>query len=655
MKFYSMFTAAALFTMFGGTVKAQNDTLENVDLNEIKVLSTRVPLSQKQTPQQVTVLNREEILSMPVSSVEDLLKYAAKVDVRQRGSGVQSDISLRGGTFDQVTVLLNGVNITSPHTGHLSADFPISKDDIKRIEILDGPSARVFSTQSFCGTINIVTLDDDPDESGYKTGVKGSVNAFAGDHGHFGVNANTAISHNAGYDTFGNPNRLIHNLSLGYVSDDGDTENSAYSIKRAFYRGSYRSKEVKADIQAGYSYKPFEANTFYGAASKDQWESNEHFLISASAELTAGNVHINPVFAADRRYDHYQWHKNSHAGENFHLCQVRTAGLNLWTKNRLGRTSLGFEMRSEQIYSTKLGEELSEEKYRKTRGTDSESDIFYTHLGDRTNITITGEHDFLFDKFTVALAFPAVYNTFLDGKWRWCPGLDASYVPTKNWKFFLNVNSALRMPTFTDLYYSGANIQGTSDLKPERTVDYGAGVKFRQVGFNYELRFFGSEKRDMIDWVIYADEPDQKTYRSGNFKVQTLGGEFDFAFLPQELLENFFVKRLDFQYSYINSDIEYLKAITASKYAQEYLKHKIALSGLFQIIKPLSFNVSYRYQYRTGKGNDPYALLDCGLKFSQKRFDIYAEMTNVLDKNYTDFSFIEQSGRRFVIGMKINF
>lgn len=653
MRFYAMITAA--LTVFSAAASAQTDSVQNVDLQEIKVLSNRVPLSQKQTPQQVTILTRDEILAAPVSTVEDLLKLAAKVDVRQRGNGVQSDISLRGGTFDQVTILLNGVNVTSPHTGHLSADFPVSKDDIKRIEILDGPSARVFGTQSFCGTINIVTLDDDPDKTGYKTGVQGSVNLFAGDNGHFGVNANTAFSHNAGYGDSGRPNRLIHNLSLGYISDDGDTENSAYSIKRAFYRGSYRSKDVKADIQAGYSYKPFEANTFYGAASKDQWESNEHFLISASAELTAGSVHINPVFAADRRYDHYQWHKNSHAGENFHLCQVRTAGLNLWTKNRFGRTSLGFEMRSEQIYSTKLGEALPEEKFQKTRGTDSESDIFYTHLGDRTNITVTGEHDFIFDKFTVALALPAVYNTFLDGKWRWCPGLDASYFPSKNWKFFLNVNSALRMPTFTDLYYSGANIQGTSDLKPEKTVDYGAGAKFRQAGFNYELRFFGSDKKDMIDWVIYADEADQKIYRSGNFKLRNFGGEFDFAFLPQEIFEDFFLKRLDIQYSYIDSDIEYEREIAASKYAQEYLRHKVTASADFKILKPLSFNVSYRYQYRTGENNEPYALTDCGLKFSQKRFEIYAEMTNVFDKNYTDFSFIEQSGRRFVIGAKVKF
>ena len=650
MKLNSIFTAS-IFIMLSGNVFAQSDSIQNIDLNEIKVLSTRVPLTQKQTPQQVTVLQREEILASNASSVEDLLKLAAKVDVRQRGSGVQSDISLRGGTFDQVTILLNGVNITSPHTGHLSADFPISKDDIQRIEILDGPSARVFSTQSFCGTINIVTIDNQDNTKK----VNGLVNVFGGDHGHFGTNANISVKHNAGYGNDGFPNHFSHNLSIGYISDDGDTDNSAYSIKRAYYRGNYNSKDVKADIQAGYSYKPFEANTFYGAASKDQWESNEHFLISASADITAGKVHINPIFAADRRYDHYQWHKDSHAGENFHLCQVRTTGLNVWAKNPLGRTSIGIEMRSEQIFSTKLGEMLDSTKFLKTRGADAENDIYYTHLGDRTNITINAEHDFVFDKFTVAVALPAVYNTFLDGKWRWSPGMDASFVPSRNWKIFANLNSALRMPTYTDLYYSGANIQGTSDLKPEKTIDYGIGARLRQTGFSYELRLFGSNKKDMIDWVVYADEPDQKTYRSGNFKTKILGGEFDFTFLPQEIWENFVIKRFDFQYSYLSSDIEYTKQIIASKYAQEYLRHKISTNIDLKICKTLDFNVAYRYQYRIGQGNDPYALVDCGLKFNKNQFGLYAEITNLLDKEYTDFSYIVQSGRRFVIGGKFRF
>ena len=647
-----MMMFAIPMSVFG---QSTSDSIPEVEISEVRVLSSRVPLTRAQTPVLVRVISRDEILAAPSSSVEQILKSASGVDVRQRGDGVQTDISLRGGTFDQITILLNGINISSPHTGHLSADFPVSVDDIERIEILEGPSARVFGTQSFCGTINIVTVDADPSKNGYTFASQGVVNTFVGDHGHYGANLSTAFSHNAGYNNAGMPNRFVHNLSAGYVSDDGDVQNSSYSISRLYYRGGYRSKDVKADIQAGYSYKPFDANTFYGAASTDKWESNEHFLLSANAELTSGNFHFNPVIALDRRYDHYQWHKDSPVGENYHRCDVSTMGFNAWTKSSLGRSSIGVEMRSEQIFSTKLGEVLDSAKFFPTRGIDATSEILYSHSAHRTNITVIMEHDFLFDKWTVALAAPAVYNSMLDYQWRWCPGVDVSFRPNIYWKLYANVNSAMRMPTFTDLYYSGANIIGTHDLEPEHAIDYSMGVRRRNEFFETGVTLFGSHKTDMIDWVIYAAEPDGKTYRSGNFEMETLGCETDFALYLNKIWPNAIVTKIGAQYSYIDADIEHPQPIIASKYAQEYLRHKVAADIELNPVKGLTLCAQYRYQYRVGEGNDPYSLVDFSTNYSFSRLTFYVHVYNLLNKEYFDFSYIEQPGLRFTTGVKYRF
>lgn len=646
-----LFVSLAVMPLVG----MAQDTLPEHELSEVRILSSRVPLTRAQTPVLVRVISRDEILAAPSSSVEQILKTASGVDVRQRGEGVQTDISLRGGTFDQITILLNGINISSPHTGHLSADFPVSVDDIERIEILEGPSARVFGTQSFCGTINIVTVDADPSKNGYTFASQGVVNTFVGDHGHYGANLSAAFSHNAGYNAKGNPNRFVHNISAGYVSDDGDVNNSSYSISRFYYRGGYRANDVKADIQAGYSYKPFDANTFYGAASTDQWESNEHFLLSANAEITSGNFHFNPVIALDRRYDHYQWHKDSPKGENYHRCDVSTMGFNAWTKSSLGRSSIGVEMRSEQIFSTKLGEVLDSSKFFPTRGIDAASDILYSHSANRTNITVIMEHDFLFNKWTVALAAPAVYNSMLDYQWRWCPGVDVSFRPNIYWKMYANVNSAMRMPTFTDLYYSGANIVGNSDLDPERALDYSLGVRRRNEFFETGVTLFGSHKTDMIDWVILASEPDGKTYRSGNFAMETLGCETDFALYLNKIWTNPIVTKIGAQYSYIDADITYPEPIIASKYAQEYLRHKVAADIELNPVKGLTLCAQYRYQYRVGEGNDPYSLVDFSTNYTLKRLTFYVQVYNLFNKEYFDFSYIEQPGLRVTGGVKYRF
>ncbi len=106
----------------------------------------------------VTVLDRADIAQAPVQSINDLLKYAVGVDVRQRGPiGAQTDISVRGGTSEQIIILLNGINICDPQTGHNAMDLPVDMSEIVRIEVLEGPAGRIYGTSSLVGAINIVT------------------------------------------------------------------------------------------------------------------------------------------------------------------------------------------------------------------------------------------------------------------------------------------------------------------------------------------------------------------------------------------------------------------------------------------------------------------------------------------------------------------
>jgi len=127
-------------------------------LEGVVVSGSRVPLALGKSARMVTVLDSVTISSAPIHTVNDLLKYSAGVDVRQRGvSGMQTDISIRGGTFDQIAILLDGVNISDPQTGHNGFDLPVDMADIERIEVLEGPAARVYGTQSLVGAVNIVT------------------------------------------------------------------------------------------------------------------------------------------------------------------------------------------------------------------------------------------------------------------------------------------------------------------------------------------------------------------------------------------------------------------------------------------------------------------------------------------------------------------
>ena len=117
-------------------VDSTKATARQVMLDNVCITGARAPLTVSQAARMVTVLSRDDIAQAPVQSIHDLLKLAVGIDVRQRGPlGAQADISIRGGSQEQIIILLNGINICDPQTGHNAMDLPCDLSDIVRIEV----------------------------------------------------------------------------------------------------------------------------------------------------------------------------------------------------------------------------------------------------------------------------------------------------------------------------------------------------------------------------------------------------------------------------------------------------------------------------------------------------------------------------------------
>jgi len=222
---------------------AETDSIsfEEQRLDEVRIMGSIAPLTALQSAKMVDVITRDDIARAQVQTINDVLKLATGVDVRQRGGfGVQTDISINGGTFDQITILLNGMPLSSPQTGHNAADFPVSLSDIERIEVLEGASARIFGATAFSGAINIVTKTDS------RSNVR--VTAEGGSFGTFGGDAAvTWVSSADGNSALA----TRHQLSGGYVQSDGGTDNSDFKKRRAYYQGALAARGVDLDWQAG--------------------------------------------------------------------------------------------------------------------------------------------------------------------------------------------------------------------------------------------------------------------------------------------------------------------------------------------------------------------------------------------------------------------
>ena len=629
-----------------------DDTLQRTELklDEVVVTGSRAPLTQAEAAKIVSVITRDDIQRAAVESVNDLLKTVTGVDVRQRGGfGVQTDISIGGGTYDQVAILLNGVNISNPQTGHLSADFPVSLDDIVRIEIIEGASSRVFGASAFNGAINIVTRG--------KESTGGSVSAEGGSYGTFGMTARGSVK--SGLTT--------NSLSAGYKQSDGGTENSYFRKSQAFYQGSYDGG-LSLSWQLGMSTMRYGANTFYSAAYPNQYESNARIFAAVNADATttlAGGrtLHIVPTLYWNRSYDHFQLTRGMAAGENFHRTDVYGVSVNAYTDWRLGRTAFGADVRQEGILSTNLGRPLEESEYVSVAG---HGDKNYTKREQRTDVSYFIEHNFLLRDFTASLGVVANMNTACNSSFRLYPGIDLSYRPAKAWKLTASWNMAFRMPTFTDLFYKSPTQEGNKDLKPEKTQSLRIGAQYRGKGMEARLTGFYDWGTDMIDWVMYTATD---IYHSANFKLDNRGYEVNISLLPREIWARNPVSRLRLGYAYIDQkrkdDVPFYK----SNYAMEYLRHKFVAGIDHKIMGSLTASWTFRWQQRMGsyiiyENNKstgvshpytPFGLIDVKLMWTKPRYELSLAMNNLTSYRYYDLGNVSQPGFWLMAGAKIKF
>ena len=612
-------------------------------LEEVTVNGTRVPLTRHQSARMVTVLDTLQIRSAPVQTVNDLLKYAVGVDVRQRGAmGIQTDIGIRGGTFDQIAVLLNGINISDPQTGHLAMDLPVDLAEVERIEILEGPAGRVYGTSSLVGAINIVTRTEP------RTGA--DVRLEAGAWGTFGGGVRAHLA----------SRRWSHQLSASYGRSDGYSRNAAGSLNadyrtvKSFYQGRYEDARALVSWHLGLSGKDYGANTFYSARYDDQFEHGLKTFAAVQAE-TKGRVHFRPSLYWNLSKDRFELFRGDESAVpfNYHSTNVFGVNLNAWTDWALGKTAFGTELRREHIVSTALGEPL--ERAVPIPGTERQ----YTRGLGRTNISFFLEHNVVLQRFTASAGIALVRNTWSDMPFQLYPGADLSLRLGANWKIYASANSSLRMPTFTELYYSVGGHAADKHLRPERMQAYELGIKYLRPGISAVASVYHHRGTDMIDWIKDLSAGEEAVWVSVNHtQVLTLGEELSLRLAPGTLLgrPDFFLRSFDAGYSHIHQD-KALAANLQSAYALEYLRNKVVVQADFQILPQLSLHLSYRWQDRVGnyeafeagkslgqRAYSPYSLLDARLTWENARWRVFLEGNNLLNVTYYDHGNIPQPG-----------
>jgi iron complex outermembrane receptor protein len=438
-----------------------------------------------------------------------------------------------------------------------------------------------------------------------------------------------------------------HTLSAGYGASAGYIANSSYSIFNALWQSRFQLPgESKIDLQLGYNNKDYGANTFYSARFPNQYEQTSTYLGSVKGEF-GSTLKFIPIIYWSRHYDHFDLTKGSEAGRNFHRNDTYGANLILAYRSKLGTTSLGAELREENITSSVLGKPIE--------NPDPQSK--YSKRDNRTNASLTLEHTLAWRQWSLSAGALLYHTSLIKDEYDLYPSLSLAYRPVDRLKLSASWSKSTRMPTFTDLYYTTETHNGNSGLRPEKSESLDAGLNYSNGAFRAHLTGFLLWGKDMIDWVK-ADPQDAKWASWNHTKVNTQGLEAGIGYHRLGDILPFLGRQssisIDYTRMHEDSDTQGLISV----YALNYLRDKLAAQFNHQLLwEGLSASWYFRCQKRMGTyekfenqakvGDEPFpafSTLDLALNYRLRNMTFHLNLNNLYDTYYFDKGNIPQPG-----------
>ncbi len=588
---------------------AQTDTLYVAQLNEVVVSTNRLAVPFSKNERTLQIVSGETLRASGVPSVAVALQQIAGIDVRQRGlAGTQADLYIRGGSFDQTLLLVDGIKLDDAQTGHHTLNFLPPIEVIERIEIVKGPAARVYGQNAFTGAINIITKKD------YETG--GGLSLHGGAFGQWGVSGNYRYS--------GENNSLMllannHNSS-GYRYNT-DFKNQSYLLRASLLKKS----ELPLQFITHFSDRKFGANGFYASPqAKDQYEETKAQWAALQTQWQKNNWILQPQVYWRGGEDHYVYMRQNPAiYENLHQTNKVGASLNATHHAAWGTTGLGVDVFSSSISSNNLGDR------------------------SRNVAAFFVEHRFSLAKerftFTPGIAINR-YNDF--GTFTY-PGLDLGWQLNPQLLLYANAGYTYRVPTYTDLFYSDLNTEGNANLKPEKALSQEVGLRYNRARVQVYVAYFNRQATNLIDY-IKSNEADK--WQANNIQELTTNGfeaEMQWGFL----LENQ-PQKLVLGYTFLKDDLAQNR-VFLSRYSINSLKHHITATYQAQLNTHWHFFTAIKYGQR--EATDGYTVIDLNLVWKQKSWALNVMLNNLLDTRYTETNLVPMPGAHALAGIQYRF
>lgn len=568
----------------------------------VVVTGTPIPTALADFDRHISVLSVADTQA-PAWSVPDVLKQDPSVDIRERGpESTQADLSIRGTSFDQNLVMINGIRVNDVQTGHHALDLAMPFESIEQVEVLHGTGSTIHGADAIGGVVNFQTHKPQARELNLMGGL-----------GDFGWNRQS-IRGGFKQGKWTQTATVARDFSSGFAPGR-DFRNVAGSAETF-----YDSSKGTTSVLFAANDRPFGANGFYGPWNAWEKTTGQFFAASQTWGRDPNKVTHRGNFSYRRHTDWFvlfrdrpEVFQNRHKADTYQGNYTATGR----AVNDKVSWAGGASYLSEGVNSNVLGDR------RRHRGT-----VFGTITARPTQKL----------NLTVGLR----EEMWRRGEVQTNPTVSAGYRLGNGFKIRGQVGRAYRLPTFTDLYYRDPGNVGNPDLTPERAWNYEAGVDwFGSSSTQVSATWFQRQENGTIDWIRSSSDA---LFQATNFQELTFnGGELQFR-------RRFERRELSLGYTVIRASRVPTPDIT-SRYVFNFPRQ--SFSGTYSGALAKGFIFKTRLGAFNRSWQTTRALWDLQLGWENGRFAPFVQATNLLNTSHEAFQGLAQPGRWLRGGVRL--
>ena len=607
-----------IFNTFVTHLNAQ-ESEDEIQLDEVEILSSpRIEIESLQNSISVISISKEQINNNTATNVSELLQQIAGIDIRRRGvEGMQADLYIRGGSFDQTLLLIDGIKVEDPQTGHHTMNMTLPLEVIERIEITKGSAGRIYGQNAFTGAVNIIT------KKNIKNNLSVELTGGSFDQKRGSLTVQRKLENS---DILFNYNRK---------ESEGYRYNTDFKNDELFIKSNFKIKDQKVSAIGAFNERKFGANGFYASPEAiDQYEETQASIIGLTTAFKKDDLIIKPKLYWKRNQDMYVYlRQDPSVYRNLHISNKVGIEVNASTSNSIGNLGLGIDLSKVSLTSNNLGN-----RNRTMLNMFIEQQIkFQNEKIDLTpGIAIT-----YFSDVSSRLNYQ---NNFFNNLFFY-PGMDLGYRFKKNLKLYGNVGYTYRIPTYTDLFYSSPTTLGNENLKLEKALTKEIGLKYLKSNLNLSMSLY---KRDASDIIDYVRNNEDEPWQANNIRdINTLGFELNMGY--KFYLGSFNTHEINIGFSNIDDDLKETE-FNFSRYALNSLKNQITSTYSFELFNKISSTIAFKNSERLNE--EKYTVVDFKTSYKHEKFSLSIILNNILDTEYTETNLVPMPGFNSLVGIK---